>query len=52
MKSCCFLSLMISIGRGNELAARGVMGEAAALQIKMLKFQEAYEKLSMSHSAS
>ena len=51
-KSYCFVALMIFIGLRNDLAARGVMGEAAALQVKMLKFQDAYEKLAMSHSAS
>lgn len=28
-----------------------MLGEAAALQVKMLKFREAYEKLSKSHLA-
>ena len=50
-KSYCFVALTIFIGLRNDLAARGVMGEAAALQVKMLKFQDAYEKLAMSHSA-
>lgn len=34
---------------GSQAALQaGVMGEAAALQVKMLKFQDAYEKLAMS----